>query len=89
MKIFIITFFVCLSLAGCKFEFENVTPKADIPCYEIKKIEYTYLINKCSGETWMQVMEADEKKAGEVLASRTYRWYKINRTEAENGYAGY
>ena len=45
-----------------------------------------FLINKCTGETWTSQFEEhpNEKDKGKKIGDRSYKWFKINKTDSEN-----
>jgi hypothetical protein len=92
MKKYYLALLLLLSLASC-FEKEEEKSTKSKMCFEIVSSSDTpreILINKCTGDTWAMVADPYPKEnKSQVIPPRTYKWYKINRLDVENIYAGY
>ncbi len=92
MKRYYLAPLLLLFLASC-FETEEEKSAKLRMCFEIVKssdVPQEILINKCTGETWAMVADPYLKRnKSQLIPPRTYKWYKINRLDDENIYAGY
>ena len=79
-----------LSLTRCNDKDEKNIQIKQETCFDIIQAGQgspnTFLINKCTGETWTLLYEeyADTKTKGKIIGARTYKWMKIERSNEEN-----
>lgn len=90
MKKYYLALALLIATTGCFDKEESAKLKT---CFEIVSstdVPREILINKCTGDTWAMVADPYPKEnKSQVIPPRTYKWYKINRLEDENMYAGY